>query len=80
MEGKEDKMLEKLREINNKIINKETDKKNLKKHKLIEKLLNDNFIFFKIDIEYAYAILRDLGIKEENLKDIYMELIDIKNT
>ena len=32
-----------------------------------------------MEIEYAYAILRDLGIEESDLKKVYMELIDVKN-
>ena len=31
------------------------------------------------EFETAYAILRDLGFKEENLQEVYKELIDIKN-
>ena len=32
-----------------------------------------------MEIEYAYSILRDLGIPENDLKKVYMELIDAKN-
>lgn len=73
-------MLEKLRVINSKLIELYTsDEVKLKKHKLIEKILSDEKCFFKMSIEQAYAVLRDLGLREEDLKDIYSELIDIKN-
>lgn len=73
-------MIEKLQILTNKLIQaNKNDEKNLQKFKLIEKILSDKHCFLKIDIEYAFAILRDLGIKEENLKNIYKELIDIKN-
>lgn len=51
----------------------------LKKYQVIKKILSDDKCFFKMDIEYAYSILRDLGIPEEELKKYYSELIDIKN-
>ena len=35
--------------------------------------------FLKMEIEYDYSILRDLGISGEDLKEVYMELIDIQN-
>lgn len=73
-------MIEKLKKINDKYIELNKDNEvNLKKHMLIKQILNDSRCFFKMDIENAYAILRDLGIKEENLQEIYKELIDIKN-
>ena len=73
-------MLDKLKQLNNKLIDKNmNDKENLKKYKLIQKILSDDKCFFKMEIEYAYSILRDLEIEEKYLKDIYMELIDAKN-
>ena len=72
-------MLDKLKKITDKYINLNKDNEHeLKKYKLIKEILKDEQCFFKIDIESAYAILRDLGIKEENLQEIYKELIDIK--
>ena len=73
-------MIEKLRENNNKLIKLNSDdEKKLKKHKIIQKILNDDKCFFKMEIEYAYSILRDLGINEKDLKQVYMELINPKN-
>ena len=72
-------MIEKLRILNNKLIELNTDNAiNLKKYKLIQKILSDDKCFFKMEIEYAYSILRDLEIPENDLKKVYMELIDTK--
>ncbi len=70
-------MIENLRKINLKLI--ELNKNNeleLKRQNLIKKILSDPDCFFKMDISTSYAILRDLNISEEQLKDIYMKLID----
>lgn len=68
-------MIEKLRIINNDLKKKTNDKK----YFLIEKILKDDKAFFKMDIETSFSILRDLEIKEENIKKVYEELIDAKN-
>lgn len=65
-------MLEKLIELNNKILNNTHDKE---KHLLIKKILEDKQCFQKMNIETAYAILRELNIPEQELKDIYIELV-----
>lgn len=72
-------MLNKLRELNNKILLKTTNNKVREKHELIKKILADDKCFFKINIETAYAILRELNIPEENLKTYYMNLISSTN-
>ena len=72
-------MLEKLRLINNKFLEIKTDENELKKHQLIKKILNDDKCFFKMNVEQAYAILRDLDFSEDELKGVYSELIDYKN-
>lgn len=73
-------MVEKLRGLNEKLINNyQDDTVNLEKQKLIKEILNEDKFIFKIDIETAYAILRDLTIKEEDLEKVYSELIDINN-
>ena len=69
-------MLDKLIEENNIIINETTDNETKEKHLLIKKMLSDKNCFFKINIETAYAILRELNVSEENLKNTYEELID----
>lgn len=60
----------------NKLIEENKDnKEKLEKYKLIKKILNKENCFLNMNIEYAYAILRDLGVPEEKLKDVYLELI-----
>lgn len=73
-------MLEKLRKINLELIdNEELSQENLEKQLLIRKILSDKDCFFKISIETAYSILRDLGIRKDKLKEVYSELIDYTN-
>ncbi len=60
----------------NKLIEENKDnKEKLEKYKLIKEILNKDDCFLNMSIEYAYAILRDLGVAEEKLKSIYLELI-----
>ncbi len=71
-------MLEQLRDKNEHLI--ELNKNNpgvLEKQLLIKKLLKNKDCFFKMNIETAYSILKDLEI--DNIKDTYSDLIDIKN-
>lgn len=70
-------MINKLKEINNKILENNLENAEvLKKHQIIKKILDEDKCFFRMPIENAYAILRDLTIKEEDLQMVYMELID----
>ncbi len=69
-------MIEKLREINESIISKTTDEDKKKKHILIRKILNDKDCFFKMNIETSYALLRELMVPEDKIKDIYSKLIE----
>ena len=69
-------MIEKLRDINEKLISlNKNNEKELKKQILIKKILKENDCFLKMSIEDAYSILRDLKISEENLKKVYLELV-----
>lgn len=73
-------MVDRLKELNEKLINNyQDDHVNLEKQKLIKEILNEDKFIFKIDIETAYQVLRDLTIKEEDLEKVYTELIDIDN-
>ena len=75
-------ILEKLRQLNEDMLaintNKD-DKKEIKKQKTIQKMLKDDRCFFKMTIEQSYGVLRDLGIEEGALRQIYLELIDSKD-
>ena len=42
-------------------------------------MLKNNQCFFELDIETSYAILRDLGFKEDDLEKVYSLLIDPSN-
>ncbi|MGN1323561.1 MAG: hypothetical protein ACI4VT_06160 [Bacilli bacterium] len=72
-------MLEKLIEINNNIINQTNDEEKKKKHLLIKKILDDKQCFLKMNIETSYALLRELNVPEESIKNIYSNLIDPSN-
>lgn len=72
-------MIDKLKEINDSLI--QINKNNpieQKKYILIKKLLEDKNCFVKMDIKSAYAVLRDLKISEEHLKEVYIQLLEIK--
>lgn len=69
-------MIEKLKELNNKIILENQDNvKELEKQQIISKILNKENSFINMNIEYAYSILRDLKIPEEQIKNVYEQLI-----
>lgn len=69
-------MIEKLRIIANKYIEKYQENPNqLKKYQLIKEILNQKDCFLNMNIEYAYSILRDLKIPEKDLKNVYKKLI-----
>ena len=72
-------MLEKLKQINNtklELYNKDKEKQKI--YQLIANLLEVDNLFLKIDMETAYAILRDLDFEEKELNQIYCQLIDPK--
>ena len=69
-------MIDKLKIITEKHI--EANKENyeeLKKYKLIKDLLIQKDCFLNMSIEYAYSILRDLQIPENEIKNVYTQLI-----
>lgn len=70
-------MLERLNEVCDKLIS--LNDEYVEKYKIIKKVLGKKNAFINMDIEYAYSILRDLQVPEDELKDVYMELIDINN-
>lgn len=70
-------MLEKLNELNNKFISKYSNNIELQeKYILIKKIISEKDCFKKINIETAYAILRDLEIREEELENYYLTILD----
>lgn len=70
-------MLDKLRELNQKLIKKyekAKDYKNTTTQKVIAQLLKNDECFLKMSIEHSYTILRELGFKEKDYEKIYLEL------
>lgn len=71
-------MIDKLKIITDKHI--EANKENpdeLKKYTLIKDILNQKDCFLNMSIEYAYSILRDLQIPENEIKIVYTQLITL---
>ena len=46
-----------------------------RKNEIIKKILEDETCFFKMDKNDAYIVLRDVGIKNDNIDNIYSNLI-----
>lgn len=70
------KMLEKLKEINVKIIEQCSDDEEKSKQLLIQKIIDEDNCFMKMNVDVAYALLRELNIDESMLKETYLELIN----
>ena len=69
-------MLNRLRDINDKLINYYKDNNiECEKQLKIKNMLLDDTCFQNIKIEVAYSILRDLKIEEKYLKAVYEQLI-----
>lgn len=45
----------------------------------LKDLLQDDNIFFKLDLDTAVGILSFLGVPNENIVNLYYEIISIKN-
>ena len=70
-------MIERLNKLTNELIKKNINNTlELKKYKLIKKIINKKDSFLNIDIEYAYSILRDLQIPENEIKQVYLKLLE----
>lgn len=70
-------MVEELKNITEKLIlENDNNSKEKDKYLLIRKILNQKEAFLNMNIEYAYAILKDLKIHEDNIKNTYIKLLD----
>lgn len=70
-------MIEELKRINERLLlENDNNIKEKEKYLIIKKILNKEKAFLKMNIEYAYGILRDLNIPEESIKNIYFQLLD----
>ena len=73
-------MLQKVREVTNRLLLSESISAEKKiRLELIKNILKDDQCFFKIDVDTAYKIIRDLGFSHEETIGIYKELISSKN-
>ena len=64
-----------LRKTANELLRDSSNKSDRRKFEIIKDFLGDDDCFLNIDIEHAYAILRDLGIDEESINSYYLSLI-----
>ena len=71
-------MLSKLRDIVNVFLERELSFKEKQKFELIKNILSDDDCFFKMDIDTACNIIKDLGFNKEDTIKIYKELINSK--
>jgi hypothetical protein len=70
-------MIEELKKINERLLlENDNNIKEKEKYLIIKKILNKEKAFLKMNIEYAYGILRDLNVPEESIKNIYFQLLD----
>ena len=70
-------MIEELKKINERLLlENDNNIKEKEKYLIIKKILNKEKTFLKMNIEYAYGILRDLNVPEESIKNIYFQLLD----
>ena len=67
--------LDLLRKKADELLQNSDNKRDNKKYKIISDFLKDDDCFLDIDIEHAFAILRDLGINEESVSECYSSLI-----
>lgn len=49
--------------------------KNPEKYAIIRDILANDNAFFEIDSDIALSILKDLGVKEQDLNKVYLKLI-----
>ena len=49
------------------------------KYTTISNILGNDNCFFEMDIDTAYSLLKDLRVKEEDIRKCYLELIKIEN-
>lgn len=70
-------MIKELKKINERLLlENDNNIKEKEKYLIIKKILNKEKAFLKMNIEYAYGILRDLNVPEESIKNIYFQLLD----
>ena len=69
--------LDPLRQRANELLHSSADnEKEHRKFEIIANTLKNEECFLDMDIEHAYAILRDLGVNEDSLRSYYSSLIE----
>ena len=68
-------MQEKLKQISKIKLEKSINSSEKTKYEILNKILNDDKWFQKMKTNTAYQLLYDLGFKEQEIKEIYNELI-----
>ena len=68
-------MINEIRRVNRNLLFNAKTEKEQQIQKTIMNILEDNNCFTKMNVDDAYNILRDLKIKEENLKNTYVQLV-----
>lgn len=69
--------LDPLRQRANELLQSSIDnEKEHRKFEIIANTLKNEECFLDMDIEHAYAILRDLGVNEDSLRSYYSSLIE----
>lgn len=53
--------------------------KNTKRNEIVNNILEDEACFFKLNKNDAYIILKDIGVSESKLDEVYSELISKNN-
>lgn len=53
--------------------------KNTERNEIIKNILQENECFNKISKENAYIILKDIGISNEKIESVYLNLVSINN-
>lgn len=71
-------MINELKRRNDEILKTNLDKQEVIKHTAISNILNDQFCFFKMNINDAFNILFDLKYNEVEASHIYKDLISSK--
>ncbi len=72
-------MIDELRKTAIQLMQKNINTEQLKKYKLICEILSHDDCFFKLRIEKAYSILRDLEIPADQIQKTYVDLMTKKD-
>ena len=72
-------MLEKLQQLTKNKISNETNTIKKQKLEIISKIIADDNCFFKMDVDTALSILKDLSFTKNESLEIYKQLLKSEN-